>query len=209
VADSKVASGAAALILGALLLAGCRTNAQGLGERDGQAPPPPVGRPDLAPGPGGGAVADASGPGPVPSPTPPPSGPETDAAPTAADAAPLLGDAASPPPDISRPLADATAGAVEAAGPPPTWLGPDIRAKEIQADTVTAKVIYAKEIDAEEAKLETLIETKDDKRWEMGGADTKISVVNLMAETIYVEKLHCRRVEARQLYAEVVKIQRR
>ena len=93
--------------------------------------------------------------------------------------------------------------------PPPTSLGMVVRAKEITADTVVAQVIYAKEIEAEDAMLGTLTEFKDDKRWEMGGADTKIAVQTLQAETIYVEKLRCRRVVAKQLYAEVVKIQGR
>ena len=181
-ACSKVAICAATLFLGGLLLVACRTDTQGLSEPVGQLPPAQVERQDAS-GPTGEPIADAR--------------------------APMAVDALSTPPDSSAPVADAAVGVADAVGPAPTSLGPVVRAKEIEADTVVAQVIYAKEIEAEEAKLGALIESKDDKRWEMGGADTKVAVQSLLAETIYVEKLRCRRVEARELYAEVVKIQRR
>jgi hypothetical protein len=114
------------------------------------------------------------------------------------------------PSDVSAPVVDTSSVVVaDATTPPPTSLGPVVRAKEIMADTVTAGVIYVKESDVQDAQFGMLTETKNDKRFLMGGADTKIDVQDLRADTIYVEKLHARRVEAREVFAEVVKIQRR
>jgi hypothetical protein len=211
--------------MGGLFLVACRSDARGLNQT-GPAPSPPVGRQDassLPVGPVGGTGSPT---------TPPPDATligQTDAPVTTGDAptspmtpvpdaavstqpdagATVVDVATSRPPDVSAPVRDTSVVVADATGPPPTSLGPVVRAKEIMADTVVAHVIYVKEIDVEDAQIGTLTETKNDKRWEMGGADTKIDVQNLQADTIYVEKLHARRVEAREVFAEVVKIQRR
>ncbi|HEY0709564.1 MAG TPA: hypothetical protein VGG33_22325 [Polyangia bacterium] len=225
-AYSRVSWGAAVVLMGGLFLVACRSNANGLGQVQGPAPSPPVGRQDAAAGP----VGPVGGTGTVVTPSPdagvagrtdavamvadgsPPSPPTPDAAPPSqTDAAAAVVDVAAPrPPDVSAPVADTSSVVVaDAAGSPPTSLGPVVRAKEIMADTVTAGIIYVKEIDVQDAQIGMLTETKKDNRWEMGGADTKINVQDLRADTIYVEKLHARRVEAREVFAEVVKIQRR
>jgi hypothetical protein len=191
---SKVAVGAA-VALGALLLAACRSNVKGLAKTDGPAPPPQTERQDAS-SPTGPTVADATAPPPV-----------TDVG-SQADVASLPVDMVARPPDMSAPV-DTAVAATDAAGPAPTWLGPVVRAKEIEADVIVAQIIYAKEIETEEAKVDALTESKDEKRWEMERAETKIAVQSLLAEVIYVEKIKCRRVEARALYAEKVKIQRR
>jgi hypothetical protein len=224
-AYSRVSWGAAVVVMGGMFLVACRSNANGLGQIQGPAPSPPVGRQDAAAGPvgpvGGTATVTPSPDGAVTT--------RTDAMVTAADGGSALPptpdaalgnqtdapaavvDVAAPkPPDVSAPVADTSSVVVaDATAPPSTSLGPVVRAKEIMADTVTAGVIYAKEIDVEDAQIGMLTETKKDKRWEMGGADTKIDVQDLRSDTVYVEKLHARRVEAREVYAEVVKIQRR
>jgi hypothetical protein len=196
----KAAVGAATFALGGLFLVACRTDAKGLGEPGGPSPPLQVERPDAITPPGP-AVADTGAPPPVTSPPPVEVGGQ-------ADAAAIAVDAVSTAPDLSPPV-DTAVGAAEAAGPAPTWLGPVVRAKEIDADTVVAQVIYAKDVEAEEAKVDSLTESKEDKRWEMGRSDSKIAVQSLMADVIYVEKIKCRRIEARELHAETVKIQRR
>ena len=200
------ATQALALTWVSLFTLACRSDAHGLVEPGSTKQPPQVDRLDMAPAPGMEPVVRADG---STSEVPAPSAPVEHRV----DAASVAPDANQTPSTPARPVLDgavaADASAEQMAGPAPTWLGPVVRAKEIQADTVRAMLIYAKDVETEEAHVDSLTESKDDKRWEMGRAETKVAVRSLLAEVIYVEKLKCRRVEARELHAETVKIEPR
>ena len=152
------------------------------------------------------------------------SGQVPDARPAAPDASmqqpPAMPPSSSPPPSNPPPTvppspptttpADAGA-AMPPSTPPetPPTLPPSIitiRAKELRAGTVRARVIYAKEIWADNGRIEKINQNADENRWEGQGQDGTIEQAEVVADTIYVKELRCTNIEAVEAFAKTVRI---
>ena len=206
--------GALAAII--FLCAGCGVSADGLTYGD---------LPDaVAPARSGGQSADsADAVGGSSAPAPAPGSPEGSAPAGGSasagglDAAPAAPDAGSPAPgmngamdaqvspgktaspDAAPPTPDAAAPA-----PPPSPEAVVIQAMEIEADVVRARVIYAKDVVADSGQIARRNENPDENRWQVSGSGEKIARAELVADTIYVKDLRCRRIEAEVVYAKRV-----
>lgn len=77
--------------------------------------------------------------------------------------------------------------------------------KEIHADVVSARVIYAKEVHARDGRVGRVVVTKD-KHVEHRDGELKRS--DVVADTIYAKEIHASYVEADVIYAKEVKIGR-
>ena len=84
-----------------------------------------------------------------------------------------------------------------------------VRAKEIRAGHVHARVIYAKKVEARDGRVGRVYEDREDERWERGRSDAKIETDEINADVIYVKELWADWVEAGEIHAKEVKIGRR
>lgn len=79
-----------------------------------------------------------------------------------------------------------------------------LRAKEIKAGRVAARVIYAKEVKAKDGRVGRIYRAEGNEDW--GGNEVKIPEVS--AEFIYAKEIHADWVEADEIHAKEVKIGR-
>lgn len=86
--------------------------------------------------------------------------------------------------------------------------GDIVRAKEIRAGFVRARVIYAKEVKARSGSVGRVYEDRETEEWERGRTDDKIEVDELYADVIYAKEIEADVVEADEIYAKEVKIGR-
>ncbi|HEY0705915.1 MAG TPA: hypothetical protein VGG33_03920 [Polyangia bacterium] len=124
------------------------------------------------PAPDGGVMAMTSPPPPGPSPAAPP-----------------------PPPAVDGGVAP---DAMAAPNPAPRVI---LRAKEINADRVRARMVFAKSVVAAEGKVEQVIESKE-VPWDAERGEGHINLQEVVADEIYVKELRCRRIEADQVHAQ-------
>jgi hypothetical protein len=104
--------------------------------------------------------------------------------------------------------------AADAAPMPPTTAPPDaapaagvvIRAMDIQADVVRARVVYANEIRADSGQIGVAHENPDEGRWEGSGNSGKIEQAEVVADVIYVKELRCKRIEVAEAFAKKIRI---
>lgn len=93
--------------------------------------------------------------------------------------------------------------------PPPSRRPADVlRVKEIKADRVHARVIYAKEVKARDGHIGRIVQGREDERWERGRADGKIEAPEVSADVIYAKEIEADWLEAGEVHAKEVKIGR-
>ncbi len=167
--------------------AACSADDRGLGPLDEAAEGPALPRDRLATG----SVDDAPtrGASPAGVAEAPPATTEGTPAPAAAGPAPGA------PPAVPAVSAPAAAPALRI-----------VRAKEIEADRVTAGVIHAKKIECGGGRVGQSEKPGDD-RWE---AETKgaakLQQVELVADVIYAKEVKCGWIEAREIHAKEIEI---
>lgn len=90
--------------------------------------------------------------------------------------------------------------------PPPPSRPPQhvLRAKEIKAGRVSARVIYAKEVKAKDGRVGRVFHMEGNEDW--GGNEVKVPKVS--ADVIYAKEIHADWVEASEIHAKEVKIGR-
>ena len=79
-----------------------------------------------------------------------------------------------------------------------------VRAKEIEADSVRARVVYAKEIWADSGQIQMRHENRDENRWEGPDQAGSIMAAEVVADVIYVRELRCKRIDAAEAYAKTI-----
>ncbi len=86
--------------------------------------------------------------------------------------------------------------------PPPPPVGA-LRVKEIRAEYVRARVIYAKEVEAAELRVGRIVRVREReaKRW---GGGEKVRAATVQADEIYARKIKARVVEAGILYVHEI-----
>jgi hypothetical protein len=89
--------------------------------------------------------------------------------------------------------------------PPMERISHRIDVKEIHADVVSARVIYAKEVHAREGRVGRVQLVKDR---EMNHSDGELKTGDVVADTIYAKEIHADYLEADVIYAKEVKIGR-
>lgn len=88
--------------------------------------------------------------------------------------------------------------------PPPPPQQNVLRAKEIKAGRVSARVIYAKEVKARDGQEGRIFRVEGKQDW--GG--NEIRVPEISADVIYAKEIHADWVEASEIHAKEVKIGR-
>jgi hypothetical protein len=88
--------------------------------------------------------------------------------------------------------------------PPPLPPQNVLRAKEIKAGRVSARVIYAKEVKARDGQVGRIYRVEGNEDW--GG--NEIRVPEISADVIYAKEIHADWVEASEIHAKEVKIGR-
>lgn len=88
--------------------------------------------------------------------------------------------------------------------PPPPPARDVIHAKEIKAERVSARIIYAKEVKARDGRIGRIYHSKGQEDW--GGNEIKAPHVS--AEIIYAKEIHADWVDAAEIHAKEVKIGR-
>jgi hypothetical protein len=93
--------------------------------------------------------------------------------------------------------------------PPDSFHGEQIvRAKEVRAGSVRARVIYAKEVKAKNGRVGRIFEGETEE-WERGRTDDKIETSRLDTDIIYAKEVDADWVEAAEIHAKKVRIGRR
>lgn len=83
---------------------------------------------------------------------------------------------------------------------------PDVlEVKEVRAEVVSARVIYAKDVKAREGRIGRIVEWKG---FERGHADGELKVPEVVVDTIHAKEIHADYLEADVVYAKEVKIGR-
>lgn len=77
-----------------------------------------------------------------------------------------------------------------------------LRAKEIKASRVSARIIYAKEVKARDGNVGRIYRVEGNEDW--GGNEVKVPEVT--ADIIYAKEIHADWVEAAEIHAKEVKI---
>ncbi|HEY0715558.1 MAG TPA: hypothetical protein VGF45_22945, partial [Polyangia bacterium] len=76
-----------------------------------------------------------------------------------------------------------------------------LRAKELNADRVRAKMVFAKSVLAVEGQVDQVIESKE-VPGDVERGEGHITIQEIVADEIYVKELRCRRIEANQVHAQ-------
>ncbi len=79
-----------------------------------------------------------------------------------------------------------------------------VRAKEIEADSVRARVVYAKEIWADSGQIQMRHENQNENRWEGPSQAGGIRQADVVADVIYVKELRCKLIDAAEAYAKTI-----
>src|SRR5439155_14252510 len=123
--------------------------------------------------------------------------------------------AATPPPTAPSPATPPGAQAPPAPpgspGPAPAEAAPappqELAAKDIEAERVRARVIYARRVEARGGKVAAIVEDRETKLW-LGGPPTEGSVTarEIDVGVIYAERVKAAWIEADRVYAQEVEI---
>jgi hypothetical protein len=129
-------------------------------------------------------------------------------------------DARQVPRDVVT-LADASAAVAQAAAPtPPPARAPAlapvvatytavVRAKEVKADRIVARVVYAKEVKARDGEVLHVVRDRKTKEWERGGrSEEELDVPEVQADVIYAREIHAGWIQADEVHAQDVRIGR-
>jgi hypothetical protein len=81
-----------------------------------------------------------------------------------------------------------------------------LRAKEIKAGRVHARVIYAKEVKAKGGRVGRIVQDSRDDSWERGRGDGEIDAPEVFADVIYAKEIEADWIEAGEVHAKEVKI---
>jgi hypothetical protein len=109
-----------------------------------------------------------------------------------------------PPPGTPAPRPPPPGTPVPPQQPPPPPQQNVLRAKEIKAGRVSARVIYAKEVKAKDGHVGRIYRVEGNQDW--GG--NEIRVPEISADVIYAKEIHADWVEASEIHAKEVKIGR-
>ena len=144
--------------------------------------------------------------------TPPatPEAPPATPPPTATPPPPATPPPATPSPP-TPPGAQAPPAPPGSPGPAPAEVAPappqELAAKDIEAERVRARVIYARRVEARGGKVAAIVEDRETKLW-LGGPPTEGSVTarEIDVGVIYAERVKAAWIEADRVYAQEVEI---
>jgi hypothetical protein len=80
-----------------------------------------------------------------------------------------------------------------------------VRAKEIKAGRIRARVIHVKEIKARNGRVGRIVES-DEKSWEGAHGQGELKAAEVVADTIWAKEIKADWVEAEIIYAKEAKI---
>ncbi len=117
---------------------------------------------------------------------------------------PVYEDSRPPPPGTPAPRPPPPGRPIPQPPPPPPPQQNVLRAKEIKAGRVSARVIYAKEVKAKDGQVGRIYRVEGNQDW--GGNEIKVPEIS--ADVIYAKEIHADWVEASEIHAKEVKIGR-
>ena len=136
-------------------------------------------------------------------------------APPAQETPPATPPPAAPSPGTPSPSPEtppaAPPQAMPSPGPAPAEVAPaplqQLAAKDIEAERVRARVIYARRVEARGGKVAAIVEDRETKLW-LGGPPTEGSVTarEIDVGVIYAERVKAAWIEADRVYAQEVRI---